>query len=80
VKTRNVTLSIPEDLLRDLKIVAAKQDTSISAMLSALLRRIIDEQDGYGEAQRQMIKDLRKGYDLGTHGRIGWTRDELHER
>jgi predicted transcriptional regulator len=80
VKTRNVTLSIPEDLLRQLKIVAARQDTSISAMLAQALRQIVDQHDGYAEAQRLMLKDLRKGYNLGTHGRIGWTRDDLHER
>jgi predicted transcriptional regulator len=80
VKTRNVTLSLPEDLLRQLKIAAAKRETSVSAMLTAALRQIADEEDGYAEAQRLMLADLRKGYRLGTHGKIGWTRDDLHER
>jgi Ribbon-helix-helix protein, copG family len=80
VKTRNVTLSIPDDLLRQLKVTAAKQETSLSAMLTRALRRIADEEDGYAEARRRMLKDLRKGYPLGTHGKIGWTRDALHER
>ena len=80
VKTRNVTLSIPDDLLRQLKITAARQETSISAMLTRTLRQIANEGDGYEEAQRQMLNDVKKGYRLGTHGKIGWTRDELHER
>jgi predicted transcriptional regulator len=80
VKTRNVTLALPDDLLRRLKVVAAQQDTSLSAMLAQTLRRIVDEQDGYDEARRQALRDLRKGYDLGTRGRIAWTRDDLHER
>jgi predicted transcriptional regulator len=80
VKTRNVTLSIPDDLLRQFKVVAAKQDKSISAMLAAALRQIVDEQDGYAEARRQMLKDLHKGYNLGTQGSIGWKRDDLHDR
>jgi predicted transcriptional regulator len=80
VKKRNVTLTIPEDLLRQLKIIAAKQDTSISAMITKALRRIADEENGYAEAQRGMLEDLRKGYSLGTRGKIGWTRDDLHER
>jgi predicted transcriptional regulator len=80
VKTRNVTLSIPDDLLRQLKITAAKQETSISAMLTRTLRQIADEEDGYTEARRQMLRDLKKGYHLGTYGKIGWTRDDLHER
>ena len=80
MKTRNVTLSIPEDLLRQLKITAAKQETSVSAMLTRTLRQIADEEDGYAEARRHMLRDLKKGHDLGTHGRIAWTRDDLHER
>jgi plasmid stability protein len=80
VKSRNITLSLPDDLIRQLKVFAARQDTSISAMLAQLLRQIVDEQDGYAEARRAMLKDLRKGYNLGTNGHIGWTRDELHER
>lgn len=80
VKTRNITLSIPEDLLRQVKIVAAGRDTSVSAMLTRALRQIADEEDGYAEANRRMLTDLRKGYRLGTHGKIGWTRDEMHVR
>jgi hypothetical protein len=80
VKIRNVTLSIPDDLLRQLKITAAKQETSLSAMLTRTLRQIADEEDGYAEARRQMLRDLKKGYRLGTYGKIGWTRDDLHER
>jgi predicted transcriptional regulator len=80
VKTRNVTLSLPDDLLRQLKIAAAKRETSISAMLTRALRQIADEEDGYAEAQRLMLADLKKGYRLGTHGKTGWTRDDLHER
>jgi predicted transcriptional regulator len=80
VKKRNVTITIPEDLLRQLKIVAAKQETSISAMITKALRQIADEENGYSEAQRGMLDDLRKGYNLGTRGKIGWTRGDLHER
>ena len=49
-------------------------------MLTQALRQIADEEDGYAEAQRLMLADLKKGYRLGTHGKIGWTRDDLHER
>jgi len=80
VKTRNVTLAIPEDLLRQVKIVAAKKDTSISAMITQALRQIADEENGYAEARRGMLEDLKKGFNLGTQGKSSWTRDDLHER
>lgn len=74
MKTRNVTLALPEDVLRRIKIAAARRDTSISAMLTQALRQIADEEDEYAEAQRLMLADLKKGYRLGTHGKVGWTR------
>jgi predicted transcriptional regulator len=80
VASRNVTLSLPEELLRRLKILAAKEDTSISALLTATLSELADYEEGYGEARDAMIADLAKGYDLGTRGQISWTRDSLHER
>ena len=80
MKTRNLTLAIREDLLRQLKIVAMKQDTSISAMVTRALWQIADEDSGYAEAQRAMLEDLRKGYSLGTRGKTGWKRCDLRER
>jgi hypothetical protein len=72
--------SLPEDLLRRLKMVAAKQDTSISALLTATLSQLADQEEGYAEARDAMLADLARGYDLGTQGTITWSRDSLHER
>jgi hypothetical protein len=80
VASRNVTLALPEELLRRLKILAARQDTSISALLTATLSDLADQEEGYAEARDAMIGDMERGYDLGTRGRISWTRDSLHER
>jgi hypothetical protein len=61
-------------------MVAAKQDTSISALLAATLSQLADQEEGYAEAQNAMLADLARGYDLGTQGTIAWSRDSLHER
>ena len=76
----NVTLALSEDLFRRLKIIAAKQDTSISALLTATLSQLADQEEGYAEAQDAMLADLARGYDLGTQGKITWSRDSLNER
>jgi len=34
----------------------------------------------YERARRRALRDLRRPRDLGTGGKITWTRDELHER
>jgi predicted transcriptional regulator len=80
VASRNVTLALPEELLRRLKILAARQDTSISALLTATLSDLADQEEGYAEARDAMIADMERGYHLGTRGRVSWTRDSLHER
>lgn len=80
VASRNVTLALPEDLLRRVKLVAAKRDTSISALLAATLSELADQEEGYAEARDAMLVDLSQGYDLGTQGTIAWSRDSLHER
>lgn len=49
-------------------------------MLASALRQIADEEAGYQEACRGMLADLRKGYNLGTKGRIDWKREAVHER
>jgi predicted transcriptional regulator len=80
VASRNVTLALPEELLRRLKIIAAKRDTSVSALLTTTLSELADREEGYAAARDGMLADLARGYPLGTHGTIEWTRDSLHER
>jgi hypothetical protein len=63
-----------------MKILAAKRDTSISALLTSAVSQLANEEEGYAEARDGMLADLAPGYDLGTHGRITWSRDSLHER
>ena len=80
MKKRNVTLALPDNLLGRVKVVAAKRELSISAILVRALHQIVEEDEGYGEARRGMLEDMRKGYELGTRGKINWTRESVHER
>ena len=74
----NVTLRIEAILLREARILAAEEGSSISALLAARLEQAIRERKGYEQARRTALAQLREGYDLN------WTpprsRDELHER
>jgi predicted transcriptional regulator len=75
-----VTLAIPEELMRRIMILAARQDTSISVLLTTALSELADREECIPEARDSMIKDMERGYDLGTRGHIAWTRESLHER
>jgi hypothetical protein len=74
----NITLKLESALLREVKILAAEEDTSISALLAARLEQIVRERKTYDRARKRALARLREGLDLK------WTRprsrDELHER
>lgn len=74
----NITLKLDTDLLREIRILAAEQGTSISAMLAARLEQLVRDRKSYERARKRAVARLRKGLD------IKWTpprsRDELHER
>jgi hypothetical protein len=77
---QNVTLSLPREVVREAKVIAAKRGTSISALMAGVLSGIIDEDRGYQAARERSLRRLAGGLDLGTGGERTWTRDELHER
>ena len=74
----NITLKLDAELLREARILAAEEDTSISAMLAARLEQIVRERKAYQRARTRALARLRDGMDLR------WTppvsRDEVHER
>jgi hypothetical protein len=74
----NITLKLDVDLLREVKIMAAEEDTSISALVAARLEQIVRERKTYDRARKRALARLREGMDLN------WTppssRDELYER
>lgn len=74
----NITLKLDTALLREVRILAAEEGTSISALLAARLEQILRERKTYDRARKRALARLREGLDLQ------WTpprsRDELHER
>lgn len=77
---QNVTLSLPKALLKKAKMVAAKNEKSLSGLMRESLEEKVGEATGYAAARERQLKLLKKGFDLGTKGRITVSREELHER
>ncbi len=77
---RNITLSLSEETLREIKVIAAKRNTSVSALMAKKLQELIDEETGYAKAKKQALALLEQGFSLSTDGAINWSREELHER
>ena len=74
----NVTLKLDADLIREVRVFAAEEGRSISALLTDRLEAMIRERKAFDKARRRALARLRDGFDLQ------WTpagsRDEVHER
>lgn len=78
--TQNITLALPKWLLRKVKHLAVEREKSVSRLLAETLEELVTRDDARVEARRQALYDLEHPRDLGTFGKITWTRDELHDR
>lgn len=74
----NITLKLDSELLREAKMLAAEDGTSISALLGARLAELVRERKAYDRAKKRALARLREGMDL--HWTPPRSRDELHER
>jgi len=74
----NITLKLDSGLLKEAKILAAQDGTSISAMLAKSLEQIVRERKTYDRARRRALARLNEGMTL--HWKRPGSRDELHER
>lgn len=74
----NVTLKLDADLLREARVLAAEEGTSLSGLLTERLESMIRERKAFDKARRRALARLKDGLELQ------WTpprsRDELHER
>ena len=78
--TQNITLALPRWLLRKVKHLAVEREKSVSRLFAETLEELVTRNDAFAEARRRALHDLDHPRDLGTFGKITWTRDELHER
>jgi capsule polysaccharide export protein KpsE/RkpR len=75
---QNITLSLEKELLQQIKILAAQKSTSISALLTAELERLVKKDDAYQQAMEQALASMEKGYDFGGGNYL--TREEMYDR
>jgi predicted transcriptional regulator len=78
--TQNITLSVPREILKRVKRLAADRETSVSALITEALVRLTEDDRRYAAAKKRAMAAMASGRSLGTRGQRTWTRDELHER
>jgi hypothetical protein len=77
---QNVTLSLPDDVLRAARHLAVDEGISLSKLFTQLVEEKVESRQDYQAARERQAHLLSEGLWLGTEGQIRWTRDELHER
>lgn len=77
--SRNITLSLPEELVRKAKVLAAERDTSVSALVAELITHLVGGSSDYAQAWAEEEALMERGDALRV-GDITWSRAELHDR
>ena len=75
---QNITLSLEKDIIKRGKVIAAQKETSVSQMLSDILRDVVEKEEKYEAARKSALRTLKKGFHMG--GKIDWKREDLYER
>jgi len=52
---QNITLSLPEEDLREARILAARRGTSVSQLLARMLRETVERESGYDAARERSL-------------------------
>ena len=74
---KNVTVTLDEEVARWARILAAREEKSVSRLLGDVLREKMLEERGYGAAMKAYLS--RKAKPLKRSGGYP-SRDELHDR
>jgi hypothetical protein len=75
--TKNITLRMDEQLLKDVKHIAIEHDMSVSAWITKVVEKASKRDPGYEEAKDFALKMMEQAPAYG--GKIP-NRDEMHDR
>jgi len=78
-KTKNLTLHLPADLIRRVKVYAAQRDTTINGVVKELLEKTVCSEDKARAAADRILEVAKRGPGSAVDpGSI--SRKEMHER
>ena len=75
---KNITITLPDEVERKTRILAAEADTSMSQYLCGLIKEKLESDSSYEAAMTRYLS--RPTRTLRTAGQTLPTRDELHDR
>lgn len=75
---KNITLSIDERILAEVRRYAAERDTTVNGMVRDYLTRLAEHADRASSA-RKRLRELSESSEARI-GSANWRREDLHER
>ena len=80
MEKQNITLSLPKDLLNQIKHIAIDKNTSVTGLLTQTLEDIVQKNHSYYKAKNRQLTLMEKGFSMGATDKSSWTREDLHDR
>jgi hypothetical protein len=77
---RNVTLSLPIELIEEITVLAAQREISISALLQAQFEKLLLEQKERLAATNRLKEIMDTAPNRGVMGNVTWKREDLYDR
>jgi len=79
VETRNITFSLPADLIRNAKIYAAGHDTTVNALVRELLTEALSRESRERAAAERLLALANRGPHSAVNP-ASIRREDLYER
>jgi replicative DNA helicase len=74
----NLTITVPEEILKSARRRALEQGTSVNALLRDYLNQLAGTQPAQANAAKRVLELSRTS--RSGRGKAKWTRDELYQR
>lgn len=73
---RNLTIQLDEETIQQAKELAARKNTSVSALVTQKIREMVAADARYQEAMRHALEEMDNAIGRGA---VTWTREEINE-
>jgi hypothetical protein len=68
--SKNVTLSLPDPVLRRFRIYAASRNQSMTSLMTEAIRKMVDEDGEYERAGKRFMNRIRSAPGQGLEGKV----------
>jgi hypothetical protein len=77
----NITLSIEDDLVKEVRKIAVERDTTLTGLVRSYLQELAAEHAKSGRKRRELELLQESFQQLNVHiGKRTWKREDLYER